>query len=59
MADIMHQITVKAPTTKIYELIVTKTGIRQWLSKEDSWKVTGEEKPRGILFFISEEITMK
>jgi uncharacterized protein YndB with AHSA1/START domain len=51
MTDIKHQITIKAPAKKIYELIATKAGIRKWLTKEDGWKITGEENPGDTLLF--------
>jgi uncharacterized protein YndB with AHSA1/START domain len=55
MADIKRQLTIKAPAKKIYGLIATKKGIREWLTKEDGWKITGEEKPGDTLLFIFSE----
>jgi hypothetical protein len=51
MADINHQITIKASAKKIYELIASKEGIQKWLTKEDGWKIKGNENLGGILLF--------
>jgi uncharacterized protein YndB with AHSA1/START domain len=51
MADIKHQITINAPARKIYGLIATKAGIEKWLTKEDGWKITGQENVGGVLLF--------
>ena len=51
MANINHQIIIKAPAKKIYELISTKTGIQKWLTKEDGWKIKGNENIGDTLLF--------
>ena len=51
MANINHQITIKAQAQKIYELITTKTGIQKWLTKEDGWNIKGKETIGGTLLF--------
>jgi uncharacterized protein YndB with AHSA1/START domain len=51
MANITHQITIKAPAQKIYELIATKTGLQKWLTKEDGWTIKGTETIGGTLLF--------
>jgi len=51
MTNINHQITIKAPAQKIYELITTKTGIQKWLTKEDGWNIKGKETIGSTLLF--------
>lgn len=51
MANINHQIIIKAPAKKIYELISTKTGIQKWLTKEEGWKIKGNENIGDTLLF--------
>ncbi len=51
MADIKHQISIKASAKQIYALVATKTGIRKWLTKDDGWKITGHENLGGTLLF--------
>jgi uncharacterized protein YndB with AHSA1/START domain len=55
MANINHQITIKASAMKIYELISTKEGIQKWLTKEDGWKIKGKENlGNTLLFYLGE-----
>ncbi|WP_152270735.1 SRPBCC family protein [Agriterribacter humi] len=51
MADINHQIAIKASAKKIYELISTKEGIQKWLTKGDGWKIKGKENLGDTLLF--------
>jgi uncharacterized protein YndB with AHSA1/START domain len=51
MTDIKHQITITATAGVIYNLFTTKAGIQKWLTKEDGWKITGNEKLGDTLSF--------
>jgi uncharacterized protein YndB with AHSA1/START domain len=55
MADITHIAEIKAPAHKIYELLATKTGMRQWLRKEDGWEIMGDEQLGDTLLFYFHE----
>jgi uncharacterized protein YndB with AHSA1/START domain len=51
MSTINHQLIIKAPAKKIYELISIKTGIQKWLTKGNGWKIKGKENIGDTLLF--------
>lgn len=51
MAHIKHNVSINALPENIFQLITTKAGIQKWLTKEDGWKITGQENSGGTLFF--------
>lgn len=51
MADILIQALIKAPAKRIYGLITTKEGIRQWLKETDGWIISGDTGIGGTIVF--------
>lgn len=54
MADILHQVLIKAPAKKIYQLIATREGIQQWLRESEGWKISGDTSLGGLITFYLE-----
>jgi len=51
MPDIKHTVTINALPENIFNLVATKVGIQKWLTREDGWKITGNENIGDTLVF--------